>query len=88
MLAQEAKKSPTAELRAAVDLLNGTYPRQMVDATDPNYEQSLLAKIAAADSAEAQLKEELAGELVLISVCVDQQFLGLVSVFVNLSVQV
>lgn len=44
-LAQDAAKSGSAELKEALKQLNTTYPSQMVAATDPAYEASLLAKI-------------------------------------------
>ena len=44
-LAQEGKGSPDKSLQEALKALNATYPSQMVAATDPNYESSLLAKI-------------------------------------------
>jgi len=45
-LAQETKAGATPELRDALKALNATYPSQMVAATDPNYETSLIAKIS------------------------------------------
>ena len=44
-LAQEAKKSSNADLRDALKALNQVYPPIMVDATDPDFEKKLLAKI-------------------------------------------
>jgi hypothetical protein len=44
-LVQDAKNSSAAELREALKTLNAAYPKQMVEATDPNYEASLLAQI-------------------------------------------
>ena len=44
-LAQEANTSKDAALKDALKQLNATYPAQMVAATDPGYESSLIAKI-------------------------------------------
>lgn len=44
-LAQDVAKSSASDLREALKSLNATYPTQMVDATDPNYEKRLLEKI-------------------------------------------
>ena len=41
----EAKKSSNADLRDALKALNQVYPPIMVDATDPDFEKKLLAKI-------------------------------------------
>lgn len=42
---QRAKHSPSSTLREALKQINATFPKQMVSATNPAYEQSLLDKI-------------------------------------------
>ena len=44
-LCQQASKGP-GQLKEALKTLNTTYPPQMVAATDPNYENALIAKIS------------------------------------------
>ena len=44
-LCQQASKG-SAQLKEALKTLNTTYPPQMVAATDPNYENALIAKIS------------------------------------------
>ena len=43
--AQAAKLYKQGEPREALKQFNGTFPQQMVAATDPNYEKKLLNKI-------------------------------------------
>ena len=45
-LVQEAKASSSSELRDALKQLNATFPAQMVAATDPKYESSLVSMIS------------------------------------------